>query len=228
MTHAKPNASRQQARVILIAGPLSGVLAIDVDSEAAEAVWVERRGGVPDAPRVYSGSGDPSRFHLYFEHPHFETKAKATPWHAELEFRGNAGLLVLPPSVHRSGGRYRWSNVEDPCEIVLPPLPAEVVAALIQRRPISHETALEQRPLRSAIGLAPSTRAFLDGQLADEAGWNDRLFRAACDMKACGINQSDAEAALIAGSRPWTDSDVDIASRTIDSAYSRQREPSRR
>jgi hypothetical protein len=77
------------------------------------------------------------------------------------------------------------------------------------------------------LEVSPTTRAFLKGQFADGPGWNDRLFRAACDLHGRGVPQATAEPLLLAGARPWNRGEEDAARRTIASAYARQREAGR-
>ena len=86
-------------------------------------------GSEPVTPKALSGSGDPNRFHLFFQHPDFQTR-QATPWHPKLEFRGHAGLAVLPPSLHRSGNRYRWVAGQSINDLPLLPLPPEMASAI--------------------------------------------------------------------------------------------------
>src|SRR5262249_45471801 len=72
------------AGMVAILGRGSGLLAIDVDGPEAHAALVSRLGSEPLAPKVFSGSGKPFRYHLFFRHPNLPTKAKATPWDEHL------------------------------------------------------------------------------------------------------------------------------------------------
>jgi hypothetical protein len=115
----------------VVLGTVSNVLAIDVDGPDAHAELVRRLGAEPVAPKVLTGSGKPFRYQLLFRHPvGLPTRAKITPWHPELEFRGRGGLSVLPPSVHPSGRRYRWAEGRSLEEMELPELPPLVLDAL--------------------------------------------------------------------------------------------------
>ena len=95
------------AGIAAVQGLVSNLFVIDVDGPAAHDVLVERLGEIPLAPAAISGSREPDRYHLFFRHPDVATRAKVTPWHPTLEFRGG-GLVVLPPSVHKSGHCYEW------------------------------------------------------------------------------------------------------------------------
>lgn len=89
------------AGLALVLGPVSNVFAIDVDGPDARAALLARLGAEPAAPKTLSGSRGPSRYHLLFADPGVATRAKATPWHPKLEFRGRGGLVVLPPTILR-------------------------------------------------------------------------------------------------------------------------------
>jgi len=212
---------------MLVTGGLSGVLAIDVDSQAAHEELARRLGELPIAPRAISGSADPHRYHLFFSHPEFATKAKSTPWHPKLEFRGQAGLIVLPPSVHRSGRRYAWESGRSIFDIGLPALPDPILTALrpddATTTPVSSNFILD-----TTADMSPSTREFLSGRYADGPKWNERMFRAACDLNARGMLQQQATSILLSGARPWNAAETELAMRTIESAYAESREPSYR
>lgn len=211
------------AGIALIAGPLSGVLVVDVDGPEAHEALVGRLGVDPAAPQVLSGSRESCRYHLFFRHPDFCTGAKKTPWHPKLEFRGHAGLAVLPPSLHKSGNRYVWAPGRSLEDMSLPVPPLEIVEAL---RPPQRAASAGGTPVMvlSTEELSTSTRDFLSGMWADGPEWNDRLFRAACDMAARGVARDHAETLLLAGAKPWNSSEEQAARRTIESAFSHPRE----
>jgi hypothetical protein len=212
------------AGVALILGPLSGVFVVDVDGPEAHKVLLERLGREPLAPKALSGSRDPCRYHLFFRHPDVATRAKATPWHPKLEFRGNRGLVILPPSRHKSGNRYAWAPGRAADDLPLPELPEAIVNSLA---PAAQPWTAPARPVAFDGEVSRATREFLDGRFADGPGWNDRLFRAACDLAARGCRLEEAEPLLLAGARPWDDAEAAQAGRTIRSAYSQPREPAR-
>jgi hypothetical protein len=223
-----------EAGLILILGPVSGVMVVDVDGEEPHRVLLDRLGSEPFAPRVRSGDGDPHRFHLYFRHPDCQTRPKITPWHPHLEFRGHRGIIVLPPSRHRSGNCYRWDEGRSPDDIALPPLPEEILSAIKAdqeshaRPPRGSSTSTGAVPVRLAdVEVSPRTKAFLTGEFANDSGWNERLFAAACDLHGRGVLLEVAMPALRQAAGPWNESEGRRAEDTIRSAYSRPREPSR-
>jgi len=224
------------AGVIGLLGPVSGLFAIDVDGEEAHSVLVQRLGGVPKAPSSWRRKK--FRYHLLFRHPKgIATNAKFTPWHPQLEFRGHGGYVVLPPSQHESGQSYRWKRNRSPRELRLPGLPKSILKVLKEKadrrrkthppRPCSLGAQEELPPVNVIPGLANATRVFLSGRFANETGWNDRLFRAACDMAGNHVDEDMATRMLLTAARPWDEEDHHAALATIKSAYSSQRAPAR-
>jgi hypothetical protein len=216
------------AGLALVLGPVSGVFVIDTDGEEAHKVLLERLGKEPLAPKALSGSGEPRRYHLYFKCPDLLTKAKQTPWHPKLEFRGKGGIVVIPPSLHKSGKRYAWAKGRSPDEMELPPVPKQVLEALKPLRPVRNPSCARVR-IKPVAGIeaSPRTLEFLSGKWAEGPRWNDKLFNAACDL--CGLDMplEEAEPLLLAGAQPWNVGEEELARRTIASAYSQPREPAR-
>jgi len=214
------------AGLAVVLGPVSGLLVVDVDSADGHQALLERLGSEPRAPKALSGSRQPDRYHLFFRCPDLVTRAKATPWHQKLEFRAKGGIVVVPPSLHSSGYRYAWAEGQSPDDLPFPTLPEEIIAALRPSRPTPPVS-------QSAAGVSiedasSSTREFLAGQYANGPNWNERLFRAACDLAARGMSRDQAEPLLLAGARPWDDSEAEAVRRSIASAFSEPRKPSRR
>jgi hypothetical protein len=213
---------------MVLLGPISQLFALDVDGEEAHQALLKQLGAEPWAPKVLSGSGQPFRYHLLFRCPPVRTWPKKTPWHPNLEFRGKNGLLVLPPSLHRSGQRYRWAPGRSLDDVALCDPPVPVVEALVRlaqpQRP--NGTNYSAKPLdRSAVNASPSTRRFLAGEFANGPRWNDRLFHAACDLHGRGIPREVAEPLLLGGAQPCDETEANAARYTIQSAYAQFRTP---
>jgi len=221
------------AGVALVLGPISDLFVMDVDGKAAHKALVKHLGHVPKAPKVKSGSGKPYRYHLFFKHPDMETKAKATPWHRQLEFRGKGGIVVGPPSLHKSGKRYRWAKGRSLEDLPLPDVPDEVLVALTEisaRRKVAPSCSLplpEGENIAFLHSICHATREFLEGHYADGPNWNGRLFKAACDMAGCGYPLERAEPLLLRGAHPWNEAEEQTALGTIRSAYAEHRVPAK-
>ncbi len=87
----------------------AGLVVLDVDpahgGEAALAELVGRHGALPVTLEVATGGGGR---HLYFAHPGRAVANSAGRLGAGLDVRGDGGFVVVPPSRHPSGARYRW------------------------------------------------------------------------------------------------------------------------
>ena len=232
------------AGIAVILGSMSGVVAVDVDGEWAHRILVWLLGDIPCTPTSRSGGQDPHRFHLFFRWPEghsLEIGAKATPWNGphdseKLEIRGEKGIIVLPPSKHRSGRRYQWVRDRTPWDVELAPLPQPLLDGLGRQGQSVHPGAgsLDGHVERDAVGVeeldievARSTANFLVGRYVDGPAWNSRLFQAACDLHARGMDHAEAEQRLLAGAQPRSQADERAARATIASAFSRPRQPSR-
>lgn len=207
------------AGLAVVLGPVSNLFVIDVDGPEAHAELVKRLGSEPVAPKVLSGSGKPSRYHLFFRHPAVPTRARITPWHPKLEFRGDKGIVVLPPSVHRSGMRYRWAPGQSLDDVALPDVPAAVLHTLGERAkrdagqvpqadkraPTPAELSRVQERARSYLAKLPPA---VEGQ-----GGDKQTFTAACHLVlGFGLSPADALPLLREYNErcrpPWVEADL--------------------
>jgi hypothetical protein len=215
-----------EAGLALVLGPVSGVFAVDVDGPEAHQALLQHLGDEPVAPKSLSGSSKPSRYHLFFRHPSMATRAKKTPWHKKLEFRGQGGIVILPPSLHRSGNCYQWAPLRSPEELELPPPPAAILEA-IQASTKRRSPLRQKAPAKHEGQFSPSTQEFLSGRFAQGPYWNDRLYQASCDLAGRGVPVEEAESLLLPAASPWNEEEEGRALDTIASAYSAPREPGR-
>lgn len=110
-------ADHPDANVAVLTGAASRIVVLEVDGDDGRAS-LAALGAPPDwTPRVRSRRGH----HYYFRHPGYvapswahSEKVATTPAHLRgLDFRGDPGLVVAPPSVHRSGFVYAWEVAPD-------------------------------------------------------------------------------------------------------------------
>lgn len=124
------------SNVGIATGQDSGIVVLDIDpksggKESMDAI-VATHGKLEKGLIVQTGSGG---WHYYFQHPggyHGNLQGSGTapsPLGAGLDFRGDGGLVVAPPSIHASGGSYRWLSRES-----LPALPGWLEAKLAEHR----------------------------------------------------------------------------------------------
>ena len=86
----------------IVAGPVSGIVVLDVDGEEGDATLKEL-GQLPPTPTVKTGKGR----HYYFRQPSFtvNNRVRLMPG---LDIRGAGGYVVAPPSRHENGRQYEW------------------------------------------------------------------------------------------------------------------------
>jgi hypothetical protein len=121
-------------------------------------------GGLPDTVETRTGGGGR---HLYFAHPGglALNRVGIAPG---IDFRGDGGCVVVPPSVHPSGRRYEWLPRRAPHEIGTAALPSWLLSLV---RPASvrawHPLAHWRQLVREGVeeGSRNSTLASLSGHL---------------------------------------------------------------
>ena len=104
-----------KANIGIITGTISGIVVVDADSPEAAASLKPILGNLTMIPIVATGKG----FHIYYKHPGGLLSNKAGVI-AKVDFRGDGGYVVAPPSVHPSGKRYEWKKPITPFMPVLP------------------------------------------------------------------------------------------------------------
>ncbi len=207
-------------------GPVSDLVVIDVDGKDALDVLIQHTGPRFTCPASKSGSPNPYKCHLFFRHPPgLQTRATMAPWHPQLEFRGDGGLIVLPPSTHPSGLLYRWLPGCSIFERNLSPLPTAIADAItnhLRPRPVAVSTSIGMAPSpgHPVHGLRKATRDFLNGNYRHEyGGRNNILFRAACDLAEHGVPQQVAIDRLMPGFGPRNVAERGEVISTVKSAY---------
>lgn len=163
------------ANVGIVTGAVSGLLVLDVDPAhgGLESLGeLERRHGViPPTLTARSGGGGP---HHYFAHPGVTIGPSAGKLGPGLDVRADRGLIVAPPSLHKSGTPYSWvtaGTAPAPCppwlvEAILPPPPAP------PRRPVVVKDV-------SRLAVAVLERAAERVRLAPDGQKHDVLWRQA-------------------------------------------------
>jgi hypothetical protein len=107
----------------VVTGTLSNLVVLDVDAQHGGshslAMLELEHGNLPDTVEAKTGGGGR---HLYFVHPGgvVHNRVGIAPG---IDFRGDGGCVVAPPSVHPSGRRYQWVPRRSPQEMELAALP---------------------------------------------------------------------------------------------------------
>jgi putative DNA primase/helicase len=106
--------SYPEANIGMPTGAWSGVVVLDVDPEnggfESFMALVRRYGILPKTRVAHTGGGG---LHFYFEWPGFYTRSSAGKMGPGLDFRGDGGYVLLPPSVHAKNRTYAWQGAWD-------------------------------------------------------------------------------------------------------------------
>lgn len=206
------------AGLAAVLGPMSNLFVIDVDGEDAHRVLLERLGSEPNTPKVYSGSGDPFRYHLFFRHPPIPTKGSITPWHPKLELRGTNVLVVLPPSIHKSGKPYVWApdrSLDDVPLMELPPAVLEALKEHNQRVAEAKQQAVPELRAEDLPEIERRARAYLNKlpPAIEGRGGDKQTFAAACCLvQGFALSVEQALPLLLEYNQrcapPWAETDL--------------------
>lgn len=111
------------ANIGIATGPESGIYVVDLDGPDAIEAWTGL--GIPAGWQARTGNG----MHLVYA---LQTVLPNTHWKLGrgIDTRGAGGYIVAPPSLHRTGRRYRWIERDGAAP---PPLSAALVEALAPR-----------------------------------------------------------------------------------------------
>lgn len=200
------------ANVGIATGAVSGLLVLDVDTHRGgdESLKVLLNGHPTNTPTAQTGGGGR---HLYFAYPGRKTR-NAVGFRPGLDIRGDAGIVVAPPSLHHSGRRYTWTS--DPDLVALASAPLWLMESLTQtvpavRVPVSIPADFESvlcgacdRVRQATDGTRNDTlnreafslgRRFGPGKLDSERVHRELLEAA----RACGLPELEAERTIASG-----------------------------
>jgi len=95
------------ANIAIPTGAVSGFVALDIDPGGDDSLveLTRQYGALPETCAVKTGRGR----QLWFENPSVPVGCKAG-FRRGLDFRGNGGYVIVPPSLHTNGKRYTFLN----------------------------------------------------------------------------------------------------------------------
>ncbi len=98
------------ANIGIVCGAASGIIALDVDGPEGRKTLQEGKYQLPPTRINSTGGGG---WHYIYKYPGFECRNFARKAGETLlpgvDFRGDGGYIVAPPSVHRTGQNYCWA-----------------------------------------------------------------------------------------------------------------------
>lgn len=192
------------ANIGMATGRLSGVCVVDLDGDVATRDAVNR--GIDVGPWAYTGRVGGR--HLYCAHRDDAPTVFAKK--GGIDFRGQGGYVLLPPSLHHSGNRYRWA--EELIDQPRPDLPRWIDE-------LADEGHANGHVLGGSSTLDIST-LLVEG--VPEGARDDTLFRLAAKLRGMGVPYDLAvdmvERSAERCSPPFP---LDQARAKVDSAYRR-------
>lgn len=167
------------ANIGIITGAVSRLVVVDIDGQQGKESLRGNR--FPKTPVVTTGRG----LHVYLRHPGFECRNASDKWpdgntYPGLDFRGDGGLVVAPPSLHVTGKQYAFCEGRSLNDVRLAPLP-EWFATMLRNGPGKPATGGEAAEVGCTI---PVGRR------------NATLTSLAGTMRRVGFTQAAIEAAL--------------------------------
>jgi bifunctional DNA primase/polymerase-like protein/primase-like protein len=201
------------ANIGIVTGKISGLAVVDVDprhgGHESLAALEGEYAPLPSTVEVLTGGGGR---HLYFASSGelLRSRVALAPG---VDLRAEGGLVVAPPSIHASGGLYRWDLFHHPEDTPIAPLPSWL--GLLVRSPSGgHPVGWWRQRVREPVpeGARNATLASLTGHLL----WHGIDSEVALELLLCW-NRVRCEPPL---------SEEEVA-RTIDSitrTHSRRRE----
>lgn len=168
--------------------------------------------------------------HIYLRCAEGEVANIAPGTLMDAEVRANRCYVLVPPSVHPSGGQYQWAQ----CDGDAPPVvELDLIDWLTDHdgNPVSLKLANTRRTdhlSRPFTPLSRKTQEYLaGGRTFPEGMRNTRLFSAACDYHGNGfsIERARHDLAPVAATSGLDEAEI---TETIAKAYSKYREPSRK
>ncbi|MBU5625686.1 bifunctional DNA primase/polymerase [Oscillibacter sp. MSJ-2] len=165
------------------------VLDVDINHDAGKygdetlADLEGQYGPLPETWMCLTGGGG---VHYYFQcdDPALTVGVEFAPG---LDYRGNGGYVIAPPSVHQNGRTYEWEAGHTPTNCALAPLPDWLHRLMLQGK-------TKDKPTNSA---AP--------EKVTEGKRNDEMFRLAASLRAKGLTVEEITAAMMEANKSRCD-----------------------
>lgn len=152
----------------IVTGEISGVVVLDLDSEAALTAAADR--GYPETLAVRTARGR----HLYFRHPGIPVRNKVKIFPGA-DLRGDGGFVIAAGSVHETGAQYVW--LSEPAWTEIAPAPEWLMEKLRKRPEIQPQSP--DSLTSTAYGQSALDRELTILRNTQEGSRNDQLNRSA-------------------------------------------------
>lgn len=179
-----------QPNIGVVCGAVSNLVVLDIDGEEGFQSLKAKGLEIPKTCTVKTGRGK----HYYFLHPGVPTrnfaKGRTSFPLPGVDFRGDGGYVVAPPSLHASGVRYQFE--ED-----LPPaaMPAWLREMVVRGDSPSEKTAQPSRPAKKQPGQRMSRPERILSQAlerAQDGSRNETGLWLACQLRDNDLSEAEA------------------------------------
>jgi putative DNA primase/helicase len=178
----------EDANIGVATGSEAGFFALDVDPRRGGAESLAsleaKHGKLPETRTADTGGGG---VHHLFKYPGFPVKNSTGELGPGLDIKGEGGSIVVAPSLHTGGKRYRWKN----------------------SAPIANAPEWFLRLLREAQKSRANGSATIGGAIP-EGRRNDTLTSLAGTMRRRGMGAEEIEAALLITNNKRCDPPLDV------------------
>jgi len=118
---------RPDSNIAIVTGIISGIYAIDLDDSEAEKTFNEL---VPDTLIMPTVSTPRGGKHHYFKCIDSELRNASFLLGKKMDFRGNGGIVVVPPSVNGTGKPYTYVDKLSIKDVAMPLLPDNIISII--------------------------------------------------------------------------------------------------
>lgn len=125
--------------IAIITGKISKLVVIDIDVKKGGEAWL-KESALDSAVKVRTGGGG---LHLYFHYDGEELGNSASKLAPGVDVRAEGGYVVAPPSMHISGGKYKWISDDNLLPLDVTPLPSWLIDLI--KKPRESEVKVEPK-----------------------------------------------------------------------------------
>lgn len=173
------------------------VVDVDVDKGGKESLekLLHKSGSLPPTIHQETGGGG---WHYFYENDE-DTFSCVEPFLPGIDIRAKGGYVVVPPSNHRSGGTYKWTNGNAPVDRKAAHLPAWIKQSFVDKKKEKTETRAkkENRKNRNgdygeALRRAEAYIRSVDGGVQGQNGSGHCFNAAQALVRGFGLGEQDA------------------------------------
>jgi len=171
----KPNVN-----IGIATGEVSGIIVIDIDKHKTDGEMELKKlfekynvCGFPETLKVSSGGGG---FHCYFQYTHHLCKSVSL---TGIDVKSNGGYILAPPSNHKSGNFYTWT--ENPSNTALAEVPQWFIDEVLAKKEVQKKVVSDN----------------FDNKVLYEGARNNGLMSSAGKLRHLGCDQTEIEATLL-------------------------------